>query len=265
MRKIFLLMLIILTMSGCGSEKVSKIVDRIEHKETLIVGLDDSFAPMGFRNEFGEIVGFDVDLAKEAARRMNIEFEFKPIDWAKKREEITSGNIDIIWNGCDITDERKEYMIFSKPYMDSRQVLVIKKGNNQFIFSEYDLKGKVVATQAGTSTEAYIDKDIKDSFAAFKICNDMQAGFESLKNGEYDALIVDEIAARYEMTKHPDTFDIVEANVSPVTEFGIGFRKGDEELRDKIQLAFDDMIRDGTAKKISEHWFNADLIKLIKY
>ena len=165
MKKIFLLLLIILTLSGCGDVKEdSKDVDGMKYKKILMIGIDDSFAPMGFRNDKGEIVGFDVDLAKEAARRMGVNVEFRAINWADKEQEITSGNIDIIWNGLDITDEYKEYMTFSKPYMDNRQVILVKKGNNQGIYSEYDLKDKIVGMQAGTSSELYINKDIKKSF-----------------------------------------------------------------------------------------------------
>ena len=260
MKKIFLLLLILLAVSGCGSgDKELNVID----KDKLVIGIDESFAPMGFRDESGELVVFDVDLAKEAARRLGVAIEFKSIDWYKKREEITSGNVDIIWNGCDITDERKEYMIFSKPYMDNRQVLMVKTGNALGIYSEYDLAGKVVATQAGSNSEDYINKDesLKESFAAFKTYRNVQEGFKALNNGEYDVIIIDEIAGHYEMTKHHNQFEVIEATIGPVTGFGIGFRKDNVELRDKIQVVFDDMIRDGTAKKISEQWFQADLIK----
>ena len=261
MKRIILpLLLMLFTLTSCSFDN-TKIINR----EKIVIGFDESFAPMGFRNKEGEVVGFDVDLAKEAARRLGVAVEFKPIDWAKKKEEITSGSVDMLWNGCDITDERKEYMIFSKPYMDSRQVLIVKKGNDQGIYSEYDLKDKVVGMQAGTSSELYINKDIKKSFADFKICNSLQEGFAALDSNEYDVFIADEIAGRYEITQNPNRFEVIEANVSPITEFGIGFAKGNTELRDKVQVVFDEMIQDGTAKKISEKWFHADLIKLKMY
>ena len=258
MQRIILpLLLMLFTLTGCSLDSAN-----IVNREKIVIGFDESFAPMGFRNDKGEVVGFDVDLAKEAARRLGVKAEFKPIDWTKKKEEITSGNVDMLWNGCDITPERKEYMIFSKPYMDSRQVLIVKKGNDQGIYSEYDLKDKIVGMQAGTSSEIYIDKDIKNSFAEFKICNSLQEGFEALDREEFDVFITDEIAGRYEITQNPNRFEVIEANVSPITEFGIGFAKDNSELRDKIQVVFDEMIQDGTAKKISKKWFNADLIKL---
>ena len=258
MQRIILpLLLMLFTLTGCSLDSAN-----IVNREKIVIGFDESFAPMGFRNDKGEVVGFDVDLAKEAARRLGVKAEFKPIDWTKKKEEITSGNVDMLWNGCDITPERKEYMIFSKPYMDSRQVLIVKKGNDQGIYSEYDLKDKIVGMQAGTSSEIYIDKDIKNSFAEFKICNSLQEGFAALDREEFDVFITDEIAGRYEITQNPNRFEVIEANVSPITEFGIGFAKDNSELRDKIQVVFDEMIQDGTAKKISKKWFNADLIKL---
>lgn len=255
MKKIFLLLMMIFLFTGCdnSSEKIDKIV----------IGIDDEFAPMGFHDEAGNIVGFDIDLAKEAARRMNAEVEFKSIDWDNKRAEITSGNIDMIWSGCDIMDEYKEYMIFSKPYMDNRQILLVKKGNRQNINSVEDLKGKIVGTQAGSNSEDHIneEKSLKESFAEFKTYRNVKEEFTALLDGQCDVLIIDELAARYEMSRRPRTFEIIEVTVGAVTEFGIGFGKDKVQLRDKVQKVFDEMTADGTAKKISLRWFNADLIK----
>ena len=260
-----LLLLTIFILTGCGNVKESeKHTDSTRYKKVLIVGLDDEFAPMGFRNEAGEIVGFDIDLANEAARRMGVELEYRPIDWDNKEFEITSGNIDMIWNGCDIMEEYKEYMIFSKPYMSNRQVLLVKSGNQQNINSEYDLAGKKVGTRAGSVSEDYINanEDFKKSFAAFKTYRNIKEEFDALINDEVDVLIIKEIAGRYEIINHPGIFEIINVTVGPVTEFGIGFRKGNTALRDKVQEVFDGMVKDdGTAKKISVEWFQADLIK----
>ena len=256
MRKIFLpFLLMILFITGCGN-------DSIEDKP-LVIGVDDTFAPMGFRDEYGEIVGFDVDLAKEACERLGVKPIFKPIDWDNKEAEITSGEVDMIWNGCDIMDEYKSYMIFSRPYMDNRQIIFVKKGNVQGIRSVGDLTNKIVGTQAGSNSETYINENesLRNSFAEFRTYRNIKEGCDALNIGDFDALIIDEIAARYAMMKLPHTFEVVEVTVGPVTEFGIGFRKDNVELRDKVQKVFDEMIKDGTAKKISEQWFQADLIK----
>lgn len=263
MKKIFLLLLTIFFVAGCSGEKISNNINSIKHSRIVTVGIDDEFAPMSFRDDRGNIVGFDIDLAKETAKRMGVEFEFKPILWDDKETEITSGNVDMIWNGLDITHERKEYMIFSRPYMYNRQILLVGKYNPKNIFSLGDLADKIVGTQAGSSSETYINEDkyLKESLADFKTYDNFKEGFAALSRGELDALVVDEIAARYEMNRTPETFETVEVTVGSVTGFGIGFKKNNIELRDKVQKAFDEMIKDGTAKKISEQWFGADLIK----
>ena len=265
MRKIFLLlMLIIFLMTGCNGGRAPDNSNATKfYGQKFIIGIDDEFAPMGFRNERGEIIGFDIDCAKEVAERMGVEFEFRPIDWNKKREEITSGRVDMIWNGCDVMDERKEYMIFSKPYMDNRQILMVRHDDTQSIYSEYDLAGKIVGTQAGSNSEDYIraDKKMEGSFAEFKTYRKIKDGFELLSNGEADVLIIDEIAGRYEVAKHPDKFRIIDVTIGPVTELAIGFNKSLGDLRDEVQKVFDKMIEDGTAKKISDKWFQSDLIK----
>ena len=256
MKKIFLpLLLIILLITGCGNDS--------QKDDKLIIGIDDEFAPMGFRNEKNELVGFDIDLAKEAAKRLDVKIEFKPIDWDKKREEITSGNVDMIWNGLDITDERKQYMIFTKPYMDDRQILLVRKDDTQGILTEGDIEGKIVGVQAGSTSDCYINQneELRNSLRDFKTYEKFNDAIEALSNAEIDIFVCDEMVARYEMNNHPDEFEIVDVKIGEITETAVGFRKDDTELRDKVQAAFDEMIRDGTAKKISEKWFNADLIK----
>lgn len=243
--------------AGCGGDQTPT-----ENKK-IIIGIDDDFPPMGFRNEQGEIVGFDIDLAKETFKRMDVDFEFKPIDWSKKREEITSGNIDLIWNGLDITDDRKEYMIFSKSYMDDRQIFLVKKNSNQGIYSEEDLEGKIVGVQAGATSETYFNQneELKNTFKDFKTYNKFREGIDGLKNGEIDVFICDEVVARYEMKMRPNQFDIIYVKTGFPTEVAIGFSKNNAALCERVQKIFDEMIKDGTAKKISEDWFQADLIK----
>ena len=264
MKKFFLLFLmLIFFVTGCSDlGNNEKNNNAMKPSNKFIIGLDDAYAPMGFRNEQGEIVGFDIDLAKEAAKRMGVEFEFKPIDWDNKREAITSGNVDILWNGTDITDERKEYMIFSKPYMINRQILVVLKDNPQNIHSAGDLEGQRVGTQAGSSSRDYVDANpnLKNSFKEFKTYMNFKDAFADLESGNVDVLICDELAGRYEIRKKPQKFTVIEATIGSTCEIGIGFRKSDVDLRDKIQKIFDDMVKDGTAKKISEQWFQADLI-----
>lgn len=252
-------------MAGCGGEHSNNLNDA-KTFDKIIIGLDDEFAPMGFRNEQGALVGFDIDLAREVAKRMDVDVEFKPIDWDRKREAITSGNVDIIWNGLDITDERKEYMIFTKPYMDDRQILLVKKDNDQNIRAEGDLENKRVGVQAGSIAENYLDNNtkLKITFKEYKTYGKFQDGLDALTGGAIDVFLCDELVARYEMNRNPDQFQIIDVKTGYVTEMAVGFRKEDTALRDRVQQAFDEMVKDGTARKISEQWFQADLIKTRK-
>ena len=256
--KKFLIALLLLVTTACAVGAISK------NENVLVIGLDDKFAPMGFRDEQGNIVGFDVDLAKETARRMGVTFRFKAIDWNNKEQELNSGNIDLIWNALDITPERKEKFLFSKPYMETRQIILVKKGNTQNIHSEGSLEGKRVGTQTGSSPEDYLNANGKNNFAEFKTYDDFNAAFKALDDGEVDALVCDEVLARYEIHRNGGRFEVIGITVGPFSEIGVGFRKNDVELRDQVQAAFDEIVADGTAKKISEKWFNADLIKFKK-
>lgn len=260
MKKLFAALLLVTAalLTACGSPQSTGKV--------FVVGIDDEYAPLGFRDENNRIVGFDIDLAKEAARRMGVIFEFKPIDWDDKERLLTSGEIDIIWNGFDITAARQRWALFSKPYMDNRQVILVKTGYEQRIRSEGDLAGKIVGTQAGSTSVCYVNDNphFKAAFADFKTYPNFKTALQALDDGEIDTLIADELLSRYIVAKNPDKFDVIDVTVGVACEIGIGFRKDDVELRDRVQKVFDEMVKDGTAKKISERWFNADLIKFRK-
>ena len=229
--------------------------------KAIVVGLDDNYPPMGFKDDSGEITGFDIDVAKEAAKRLGRDVEFKAIDWDSKEAELKSGRVDVLWHGLDITEKRKENMLFSDPYMDNRQVVFVRKGDDKGIKSEADLKGKVIGTQSGGTTEEYFDKntDLKKSMKELKKYQDYISAFMDLENGRIDAVVSDEITGRYYMSKHGDKIDGLDVVIGPVSQFGIGFRKDDTALKDEIQKVLDEMVKDGTMAKISEKWFGKDI------
>ena len=261
MRKFFALLLVLMTMFlfvGCGGGNTNENAGA----KKIIVGLDDNYPPMGFKDEKNEIVGFDIDLAKEASKRLDKEVEFKAIDWSSKEAELKSGRIDVLWNGLDITEKRKENMLFSDPYMDNRQI-IFTKNTTQNIHSVEDLTGKVVGTQSGSSAEEYFDNnpDVVKTFGELKKYSDYIAAFMDLENGRLDAIVADEITGRYYMSKHPNIFEALDVTVGPVSTFGIGFRKDDTELRNSVQKVLDEMKADGTMAQISTKWFDADITK----
>lgn len=256
MKKITALCLLMIMVgaliSGCGGSDQAK---------KIVVGLDDNYPPMGFKDESNKIVGFDVDLAKEASKRLKREVEFKGIDWASKEAELKSSRVDILWNGLDITEKRKENILFSDPYMDNRQVIFVPAGSA--IKSIDDLKGKIVGTQSASTAEEFIDNnaEFKSSMKDVKKYSEYTSAFMDLENGRLEAVIADEITGRYYMNKQKDKFIALDVTVGPVSEFGIGFRKDDQKLRDEVQKVMNEMKQDGTMAKISEQWFGKDITK----
>lgn len=250
-------------VAGCGSSKQPAASSSSSGGgDKIIVGLDDNFPPMGFKDESGEITGFDVDLAKEASKRLGREVEFKAIDWSSKEAELKSGRVNVLWNGLDITDKRKENMLFSDPYMDNRQIIFVKKGTAG-ITDEKSLAGKMVGTQSASTAEEYIDGSdfFKKEVKGVKKYSDFVTAFMDLENGRIDAVIGDEIVGRYYMSKHPDTIEAIDVAVGPVSQFGIAFAKDNQKLRDEVQKVMDEMKADGTMAKISEKWFGKDITK----
>jgi polar amino acid transport system substrate-binding protein len=217
---------------------------------------------MGFKNESNEIVGFDIDLAKEASKRLGREVEFKAIDWSSKEAELKSGRVDILWNGLDITEKRKENLLFSDPYMDNRQIIFVKKGTTD-IKDEPSMAGKVIGTQSSGTAEEYMDNSafFKEQVKEVKKYSDYVSAFMDLENGRIDAVVGDEITGRYYMSKHPENLEAVDVAIGEVSTFGIGFAKDNKQLRDEVQKVLDEMKADGTMAKISEKWFGKDIIK----
>ncbi|SDF14743.1 amino acid ABC transporter substrate-binding protein [Sporolituus thermophilus] len=247
---LLVLLLVGLLVAGCGGVTKKKIV----------VGLDDNFPPMGFRDDKNNIVGFDVDMAKEAAKRLGMEVEFKPIDWNSKEAELNGKRVDVLWNGLTITEKRKENIAFTKPYMENRQIIVVNA--NSPIKSKADLAGKVVGVQDGSSSVEAVEKDAATlkSFKELKKYPDNVAALMDLKAGRLDAVVVDEIVGRYYIAKKPGEYAILADNFGS-EEYGVGLRKDDKELLDKLQKVLDEMKKDGTAAKISKQWFGADIVK----
>jgi ABC-type amino acid transport/signal transduction systems, periplasmic component/domain len=243
--------------AGCGSDSAKKA----DNTKKIVVGLDDNYPPMGFKDESNNIVGFDVDLAKEASKRLNREVEFKGIDWSSKEAELKSSRVDILWNGLDITEKRKENILFSDPYMDNRQIIFVPVGSS--IKSMEDLKGKIVGTQSASTAEEFIDNnpEFRDSMKDVKKYSEYTSAFMDLENGRLEAIIADEITGRYYMSKQKDKFVALDVTVGPVSTFGIGFRKEDQQLRDDVQKVMNEMQQDGTMGKISEKWFGKDITK----
>lgn len=224
---------------------------------TLIVGFDQDFPPMGFVGDDGEYTGFDLELAQEVAKRLGLEYKAQPIAWDSKDMELESGNIDCIWNGFTMTGREDDYT-WTKPYMANQQVFVV--ANDSDINSQADLAGKIVEVQADSSAEAAL-KEAPELTATFKellTTADYNTAFMDLEQGAVDAIAMDVIVAGYQIQQRNADFKILDDSLSE-EEYGVGFKKGNTELRDKVQSTLEEMAEDGTLQEVSEKWFSKDV------
>ncbi|NYT36758.1 amino acid ABC transporter substrate-binding protein [Allopusillimonas soli] len=228
--------------------------------QTVVVGLDDNFPPMGFRDESNNIVGFDIDMAREATKRLGMQVEFKPIDWSGKEAELNGKRVDVLWNGLTITEERKKNIAFTKPYMANHQIIVVAA--NSPVQTKADLAGKIVGAQEGSSAVDAIKKepDVADSLKELKTFGDNVTALMDLSTGRLNAVVVDEVVGRYLASKREGEYRVLEENFG-TEDYGVGVRKDDTALLDKLNEALDGMKQDGTATKIAVKWFGADIIK----
>jgi len=227
-----------------------------EKSDTLIIGIDDKFAPMGFRDENNEIVGFDIDLAKEAGERMGKTVTFQPIDWKTKETELSSGRIDLIWNGYTITDERKEKVLFTKPYLANAQVVVTLADSE--LNKLDDLSRKNVGLQSlSSAADALEANPISSEVKTVTEFSDNVLALSDLKTGRVDAVIIDEVVINYYMSKEKDAFKVLSEKLAP-EEYGVGVKIGNEELLEELQTTLDEMNEDGTVTEISQEWFGKD-------
>jgi len=230
----------------------------IKQKGELIIGLDDSFPPMGFRDEANNLVGFDIDFAKAVCAELGLTPVFQPIDWDAKEMELDGKHIDCIWNGMSITPERKEIMSLTRGYLNNRIIIMTVPGVT--VNSKDDLKTLNVGTQAKSAAlEVCMDDPIYDELENFFEYGTYEEVIMDMDTGRIQAMIVDEVLGMYKNSMRSVSFV-----VSPV-DFGddlyaVGFRKDDKELTRTVQQTIDNLIASGKAAEISNAWFGADIV-----
>ncbi|MBQ9376076.1 MAG: amino acid ABC transporter substrate-binding protein [Ruminococcus sp.] len=265
-----------LLMTGCGGTDITSKVDTKSKAEAsatdeskadesfkkvadagkLILGLDATFKPMGYTDENDEVVGFDIDLAKEVCKRLNIKLETYGVNWDTKEMDLDAGTIDCIWNGLSVSPSRKEQMLMSDPYMNNEMVFTIA-GDSDYKTLD-DLKGKTIAVQNGsTAQEILADCDIADDITVNELATNVEA-LNQLEMGMCDAVFLDSVVAQYEINASKKDFKIMEEGLEE-EQYAIGFRKGDQALCDKIMETLSAMKKDGTVEKISTKWFGSDI------
>ena len=241
--------------------------EKVASAGTLVLGLDDAFPPMGYKDtETGDIIGFDIDIAKEVCSRLGIELKLQPIDWNNKQSELENGNVDCLWNGFSKTPERDEQFNLSIPYMKNEQIILVKTDSDYQTLE--DLAGKTIGVQADSSAESALEaeenKEFKDSLGEIVKIEDYAMAVLEIQNGTIDAISIDEVVARFYLNNDPDAYRILSDSdgnaLSLATEdYVIGFRKSDNALKEKVEEALREMSSDGTMKTISEEWFGEDV------
>lgn len=257
MKKIFLLFIFLFICLNA---------EEISSKKTFTIGFDPAFPPYGYKNEKGEFVGFDIDLAEQVAKRNGWELIKQPIDWDSKDFELNSNSIDCIWNGFTINGRENAYT-WSVPYVDNSQVVIVRKDSD--IKELKDLKNKVVVVQADSSALTAFkganasdeNKILANSFKALEQVNDYNTAFLSLESGAVDAICLDIGVAKYQLNLRGDEFRMLKSAISS-EQYGIGFKLGNTELRDKVENTLFEMLDDGSFEKIAKTWGLQDAISL---
>lgn len=255
-----------LLFTACGKKDTQNVAENKEDTSLtdiisagkLVLGLDDSLPPMGFLNDDQEIVGFDIDVAREVCKRMGIELVLQPISWVAKEQELNTKNIDCIWNGFTLNDKRKADNQLSIPYMKNTQVAVVMSDSPMNTLE--DLAGKTIVIQNGSTAEEAlaVDEAFKSSLKEVITVEDNIKALMDLDIEGSDAVVMDEVVARYYMEKDSSKYRVLEQTLAD-EEYVVGFRKGEIALCEEVEKYLREMKTDGTLAKISNDWFGEDL------
>ena len=246
--------------SGSNAKQEDTSLQYILDRGKFIVGLDDTFPPMGFRDDANNIVGFDIDLAQAVSDKLGVELVLQPIEWDAKEQELATKNIDAIWNGFSITEERLANLTMSDPYMENSISLVVAKDSE--IASMEDIAGKRLAVQSGSSAQEALDseanKEFKASVGKINEFASYVTALMDLETGNSDAVLMDSVVANYMINTAGKDFTVLD-DALVAEEYAVGFRKGDQALCDAVNNALKELKEDGTVETIATKWFGSDI------
>lgn len=249
-----------LCLTGCQSvQKEANTQDtwnKIASKKQVVIGLDDSFVPMGFEKKNGQLTGYDIDLAKAVFKQYGIKVSFQTIDWSMNVTELRNGTIDLLWNGYSITPERQKKVAFSKPYLRNRQVLVVKKDSDISSFKQ--MKNYELGMQTGSTAEQWYETK-QDVLHAKKtvLYDTISNSFLDLNAGRIQGILLDEVYADYyiaHMAKSSE-YKVIQNDRVPMDLFAVGMHKGDKTLRQKVNQGLAKLQKNGQLRKLNEKWF----------
>lgn len=256
----------VMSLAGCTQLASNPTVDnwdKYQQQKSITVGFDNTFVPMGFEEKNGNYAGFDIELAKYVSKKLGITVHFQPIDWDMKETELQNGTIDAIWNGYSATDERREKVAFTIPYMQNTQILVVKKTSG--IHSVEDMTGKVLGAQNGSS--GMLDFEEHPEVLKNRVKGGDADQYQSvneaiidLKNDRIDALLIDRVYADYYLTTEgiANEYDTIPSGFESES-FAVGVRPADKKLLEALNQAFKELYQEGIFQQISQKWFGEDV------
>jgi len=256
----------VMSLAGCTQLASNPKVDnwdKYQQQKSITVGFDNTFVPMGFEEKNGNYAGFDIELAQYVSKKLGITVHFQPIDWDMKETELQNGTIDAIWNGYSATDERREKVAFTIPYMQNTQILVVKKTSG--IHSVEDMTGKVLGAQNGSS--GMLDFEEHPEVLKNRVKGGDADQYQSvneaiidLKNDRIDALLIDRVYADYYLTTEgiADQYDTIPSGFESES-FAVGVRPADKKLLEALNEAFKELYQEGIFQQISQKWFGEDV------
>ncbi|MBQ2265608.1 MAG: amino acid ABC transporter substrate-binding protein, partial [Oscillospiraceae bacterium] len=228
----------------------------------LVLGLDATFKPMGFTDENDQIVGFDIDVAEEVCSRMGIELELYSVNWDTKEQDLNAGTIDCIWNGLSVSEERKQMMLMSEPYMNNEMVFVVNGKSDITALS--DLSDAKIGVQNGSTALEILNASevVANGAVPVELATNVEA-LQQLELDMVDAVFLDSVVANYEIVSTGKDYKVLEEGLSS-EEYAIGFRLGDQALCDEVTKTLKEMVADGKLAEISTEWFGSDVTTIGK-
>ena len=265
MKKIISTLLVAATaatmLAGCGSGSSASDWSYIQEKGEMVIGIT-YFEPMNYKDENGELTGFETEFAQAVCEKMGVEATFQKIDWESKEVELNSKTIDCIWNGLTITDERKENMDISVAYMENKQVMVTKAENADKYTSADALKGATVVAEKKSAGEDVAKEDEFFAQATYVSVDSQAKALLEVKSGTADVAIIDYVMSIGTITNGTDYADlqVVEGQSFAEEQYGIAIRKDSPETLQKINDAIQELANEGELEKIATKYELQDLI-----
>ena len=249
------------SQSGTASQGADSDWSYIQNKGEMIIGIT-YFEPMNYMDENGELTGFETEFATKVCEKLGVTPKFQKIDWDSKEVELNAKTIDCIWNGLTITDERKENMDISTPYMENKQVMVAKADIADTLTSADALKGKTVVAEKKSAGEEVAQSDEFFTSAEYVSVDSQAKALLEVKSGTADVAVIDYVMSIGTLAEGSDYSDlkVVSDKAFAPEQYGIAIRKNSTETLKKLNDANQACADDGSLEQIAEKYNLKDLL-----